>query len=354
MPIDWQKRLIQKPLPENWKCISSRPVPAASSFYPAVFDMNRLSPLAKGGVVGVILVLFSGITSFCQTDSLNALYRLEKIGGIQCDFGGAFPTKTTHGADDLEFRVGRNGDFYFIFYNKAKICRFDSTGKFIRSVSTATSLVRQGSGFALGPDGDLFLLDGRGKNLYRYDGSLDLIGNYSLGSKEELEPIFGLVATSWGDLLVAGGLKSNIRKLEPEGRGFSAKPLYLPESHRYSFPFEMEGGKLVATDPLGALMVIDRYGNLLKTFSFRKGLRAAPVGEDYLVTFWPYTEVMILDTVGVVLASWKTAELDSAFKSIIEFQVLQKKAYFLLPSLAKILAFRIVHSDFIVSPERRY
>ncbi len=251
----------------------------------------------------------------------------------------------------MEFRVGRNGNFYFIFYNKAKICRFDSTGKFIRSVSTATSLVRQASGFALGPEGDIFFLDGRGKNLYRYDASLDLIGNYYLGSKEELEPIFGLVATSWGDLLVAGGLKSNIRKLEPEGRGFSAKPLYLPESHRYSFPFEMEGGKLVATDPLGALMVIDRYGNLLRTFSFRKGLRAAAVEENYLATFWPYTEVMILDTAGVVLAGWKTTGLDSSFKNVVDFQVMQNKVYFLLPSLDKVAVFRLKRVDSTPSSE---
>ncbi|MGH8004216.1 MAG: hypothetical protein ACRECJ_05785, partial [Limisphaerales bacterium] len=219
--------------------------------------MNRLSPLAKGGAVGVIMVLLSGITSIGQTDSSTVSYRLEKIGVVQCDFGTALPAAKMDGMDELDFRVGRSGDFHFIFYEPGKICRLDSGGKLIRSVSTGAPLSRRNCGFALSPGGDLFVLDGRGKNLYSYDASLDLIGKYPLAGGEDLDPVFGLAATSWGDLLAAGGLKSNIWKLEPEGKSFSAKPVYLPESYRYSFLSEMEGRKLVATDPLGALMVMD-------------------------------------------------------------------------------------------------
>ncbi|MGH8004537.1 MAG: hypothetical protein ACRECJ_07425, partial [Limisphaerales bacterium] len=89
----------------------------------------------------------------------------------------------------------------------------------------------------------------------------------------------------------------------------------------------------------------DRYGNLLKSFSFRKGLRAAAVGQNYLATFWPYTEVMILDSIGVVLASWKTAELDSTFTTIAGFQTAQNKAYFLLPSRDRVLVCRLERLD---------
>lgn len=315
--------------------------------------MKSLSPLAKGGVVGFIFVFFSGTASFCQTGSSNAPYRLEKTGSIRFDFDAVFPRAKTMSVEDLEFRAGQNGDFYFIFHEKGKICRFDSTGRLIRSVSTAGPLTHGHVGFALSPEGDVFLLDGRGKSLYRYDASLDLVGKYPLANKEELEPVFGLTATSWGDLFLAAGLQSQIWKLEPEGQGFAAKPVFLPGSFRYSFPFEAEGGKLAATDPLGALTVMDRYGNLLRSFNFGKGLRAAPFGENFLATFWPYTEVMVLDTVGVVLANWKVAELDSAFKQVIGFQVLNENAYFLLPSLENILVFRITHFDSIVGPQGR-
>ncbi|HLG94096.1 MAG TPA: hypothetical protein VI546_04605 [candidate division Zixibacteria bacterium] len=254
-------------------------------------------------------------------------------------------------ADELEFRVGRSGDFYFIFYEPGKICRLDSGGRLIRSVSTGVSLPRRSSGFALSPEGDVFVLDSRGKHVQRYDASLDLIGKYPLTGGGDLDPVFGFTVTSWGDLLAAGGLKSSVWKLEPEGRGLSAKPVYLPESFRYSALSEMEGGKLVATDPLGALMVMDRYSNLLRTFAFRKGLWAVAVGENFLATFWPYTELMVLDTVGVVLANWKATELDSAFEAIVDFQVVQKKAYFLLPSLNKIFVFRLERLDSILSSE---
>lgn len=323
----------------------NRPVRAAESFYPAVFSMRPFSPLVKGGVVGGFLVFLSSVTSFSQTDSSTPSYRLEKIGIVQCDFGGSPSASKITRSEEIEFRVGRNGDFYFVFYEHGKICRFDSGGKLIRSVSTGPPLSRRSSGFTVSPEGDLFVLDGRQKNLYRYDAALDLIGKYPFTGSDELEPIWGFVATSWGDLLAAGGLKSNIWKLEPEGQSFSAKPVYLPESHRYSFLSEMGERRILATDPLGALMVLDRFGNLLKMFSFKKGLRAAAVGENYLVTFWPYTEIMVLDTVGVVLANWKTAELDSAFATGIDFQVVQNKAYFLLPSLDKILVFRLVRPD---------
>ncbi|HXF48558.1 MAG TPA: hypothetical protein VNL73_03905 [Verrucomicrobiae bacterium] len=244
-------------------------------------------------------------------------------------------------AEDLEFRVGQNGNFYFLFHEKGKICRFDSAGKLIRSVLTAGPLTHRHVAFTLTPEGDVLLLDGRGRSLYRYDVSLDLVGKYSLAGKDELEPFFGLTATSWGDLFVAAGLQSKIWKLEPEGQSFTTKPVFLPESFRYSFPFEVEGGKLAATDPLGALMMMDRYGNLLRSFSFRKGLRAAPLGENFLATFWPYTEVMVLNTVGVVLSNWKAAELDSVFKNVMDFQVVQSKVYFLLPSSNTILVFQL-------------
>jgi|GEM_PF-5900935 len=306
--------------------------------------MNRLSPLTKGGLVGVLLAFLFNGTSTPQNHS-NTTYRLEKNRVVPCDFRAAFPSVKALGTDEVEFRVSRSGDFYFIFYEKAKLCRLDSTGKLIRSVSTVTPLNRRSSGLALSPEGDVFILDGRGKHLYRYDASLDLIGNYLLGSKDELEPVFGLAATSWGDLFVSGGLKSTIWKLEPEGQGFSAKPLYLQESYRYFHPAEEEGGRLVATDPLGALLVLDRYGNLLRSFNFRKGLRAYPTFGNYLVTFWPYTELMVLDTVGVVRANWKTAELDSAFKQVHDFQVLKDKAYFFLPAFEKIFVFRIESFD---------
>lgn len=315
--------------------------------------MKRLSPLAKRGVVGVFLVFFSGTASFCQIDSSYALYRLEKKGSIWFDFNAIFPGTKTMSVEDLEFRIGQNGNFYFLFHEKGKICRFDSAGKLIRSVSTPGPLTHHHVAFTLNPEGDVLLLDGRGRLLYRYDVSLDLVGKYPLANKEELEPVFGLTATSWGDLFLAAGLQSQIWKLEPEGQGFTAKPVFLPGSFRYSFPFEAEGGKLAATDPLGALIVMDRYGNLLRSFNFRKGLRAAPFGENFLATFWPYTEVMVLDTVGVVLANWKAAELDSAFKQVIDFQVLNKNAYFLLPSLENILVFRITHSASIARPEER-
>jgi hypothetical protein len=315
--------------------------------------MNRLAPLIKRGVVGVFFVFFSGTASFCQIDSSYALYRLEKTGNIRFNFNAVFPGAKAISAEDLEFRVGRNGDFYFIFHERGKICRFDSVGKLIRSVSTPGPLTHRHAGFALSPEGDVFLLDGRGKSLYRYDASLDLVGKYLLANKDELEPVFGLTATSWGDLFLAAGLQSKIWKLQPEGQSFTTKPVFLPESFRYSFPFETEGGKLAATDPLGALMVMDRYGNLLRSFAFRKGLRAAPFGENFLATFWPYTEVMVLDTVGVVLANWKAAELDSAFKQLVDFQVLNENAYFLLPSLENMWVFRITHSDSIARPEGR-
>ena len=238
--------------------------------------MNRLSPLTKGGLVGVLLAFLFNGTSIPQNYS-NTTYRLEKNRVVPCDFRVAFPSEKALDTDEVEFRVGRSGDFYFVFYKVGKICRLDSNGKLIRSVSTVNPLNRRSSGLALSPEGDVFVLDGRGKRLYRYDASLDLIGNYLLGSKDELEPVFGLAATSWGDLFVSGGLKSTIWKLEPEGQGFSAKPLYLQESYRYFHPTEEEGGRLVATDPLGALLVLDRYGNLLRSFNFRKGLRAFPV-----------------------------------------------------------------------------
>lgn len=323
----------------------SRPFRAGASFYPAVFKMNRFSPLAKGGAVGVVLISLSSVTSFSQTDSSTPSYRLEKINLVQCDFeDGPSASKITR-PEEIEFRVGRSGDFYFVLYERGKICRCDSGGKLVRSVSTGAPLSRRSCGFALSPEGDLFVLDGRGKNLYRYDASLDLIGKYPLAGALELEPVWGFVATSWGDLLAAGGLKSSIWKLEPEGQSFSAKPVYLPESHRYSFLSEMGERRILATDPLGELMVLDRFGNLLKTFSFKKGLRAAAVGENYLVAFWPYSEVMILDTVGIVLANWKTVELDSTFRHIVDFQVVQNKAYFLLPSLDKVLVCRLVRPD---------
>ena len=295
--------------------------------------------------MGVVLIFLSGNTSFSQTDSSTSAYRLEKIGILQCDFGTSHPSTKIGSPEGLEFRVGRNGDLYFVLYENGKICRCDSGGKLIRSVSTGAPLSHRTSGFALSPEGDLFVLDVRQKNLYRYDTSLDLIGKYPLTGSNELEPIWGFVATSWGDLLAAGGLKSNIWKLEPEGQSFSAKPIYLPESYRYSFLSEMGGRGILATDPLGALMVLDRFGNLLKAFSFKKGLRAAAVGENYLATFWPYTEIMILDTVGVVLSNWKTAELDSTFRHIVDFQVVQNKAYFLLPSLDKVLVCRLIRPD---------
>ncbi|MCI0405817.1 MAG: hypothetical protein L0209_07060 [candidate division Zixibacteria bacterium] len=307
--------------------------------------MNRLLPLAKGGVVGVVLVLLSGGTAFCQTDSSTPSYRLEKIGIVQCDFGSAFSPARIGNSDEMEFRVSRSGDFYFIFYEQGKIGRFDGGGKLVRSVATGVPLSRRSSGFALSPEGDLFVLAGRGKNLQRYDASLDLIGKYPLAGGEGLDPVFGFAATSWGEMLAAGGLKANVWKLEPEGQSFSAKPVYLPESFRYSSLSEMEGGKLIATDPLGALMVMDRYGNLLRTFSFRKGLRAVSVGENFLVTFWPYTKLMVLDTVGVVLANWKAVELDSAFATVTEFQVERDRAYFLLSSLNKVAIFKLERRD---------
>ena len=312
--------------------------------------MNRLSPLTKGGLVGVLLAFLFNGTSIPQNHS-NTTYRLEKNRVVPCNFEAAFPSVKALGTDEAEFRVSRNGDFYFIFYEKAKLCRLDSSGKLIRSVSTVTLLNRRSSGLALSPEGDVFILDGRGKRLYRYDASLDLIGNYLLGSKDELEPVFGLAATSWGDLFVSGGLKSTLWKLEPEGQGFSAKPLYLQESYRYFHPAEEEGGRLVATDPLGALLVLDRYGNLLRSFNFRKGLRAYPTDGNYLVTFWPYTELMVLDTVGVVLANWKTAELDSVLKNVVDFQVVQNRVYFLLPALNEILVFRLDRLDSTPLPE---
>ncbi len=329
----------------------SRPLRAANSFYPAVFNMKRLLPLVKGGMIGVVLVLLSGDASIGQTDSSRTSYRLEKIGIVQCNFGTDRPLAKTGGMDEFEFRAGHNGDFYFIFYEQGKICRLDSDGKLIRSVATGAPLSRRSLGFALSPEGDLFVLDGRGKYLHRYDASLDLIGRYPLTGGDELDPVFGLAATSWGDLLAAGGLKSNVWKLEPVGQSFSAKPVYLPESFRYSSPSEMEGGKVMATDPLGALMIMDRYGNLLKTFSFKKGFRAVPFGENFLATFWPYSEIMVLDTVGVVLAGWRAAELDSTFKKVVDFQVVQNKAYFLLPSVNKVLAFRLDRLDSTRSSE---
>ena len=54
---------------------------------------------------------------------------------------------------------------------------------------------------------------------------------------------------------------------------------------------------------------------------------------------------MVLDTVGVILANWKTAELDSAFKQVHDFQVLKDKAYFFLPAFEKIFVFRIESFD---------
>jgi len=313
--------------------------------------MNRFSPLVKGGAVGVFLVFLSGITSFSQTDSSTSAYRLEKIGILQCDFGTSHPSTKLGSPEGLEFRVGRNGDLYFVLYEDGKICRCDSGGKLVRSVSTGAPLSRRTSGFALSPEGDLFVLDGRQKNLYRYDASLDLIGEYPLTGNDELEPIHGFAATSWGDLLAAGGVKSNIWKLQPEGQSFSAKPIYLPETYRYSFLSEIAERRVLATDPLGVLMVLDRFGNLLKTLSFRKGLRAAAVGRDYLVTFWPYTEIMVLDSVGAVLGNWKTTELDPTVKHIIDFQVVRNKAYFLLPSLDKVWVFRLVRPDSAISSE---
>jgi hypothetical protein len=62
---------------------------------------------------------------------------------------------------------------------------------------------------------------------------------------------------------------------------------------------------------------------------------------------------MVLDTVGVVLANWKAAELDSAFKQVVGFQVLNENAYFLLPLLENMWVFRITHSDSIARPEER-
>ncbi len=307
--------------------------------------MHRFSPLIRGGAIGAVLVFLSGAISFGQIDFPACSYRLEKIGIIQCDFGTGRPNSKTGGTDEFEFRVGRNGDLYFGFYEQGKICRLDSGGKLIRAVFTGVPLTRRSSGFALSPEGDLFVLDGPRKNLYRYDASLDLIGKYSVAGGEELEPICGFVATSWGDLLVAGGLKLNIWKLQPLGQGFLAKPIYLPETYHYSFLSEITESRILATDPLGHLIVLDRFGNLLKTVSFRKGLGAAAFGRDFLVTFCPPTGLMVLDTVGVVLASWKIAELDSVFEKVVGFQVVQEKAYFLLPSLEKVLVLRIVCAD---------
>lgn len=307
--------------------------------------MPRHFPLLKRGFSRIAFFLSLFPPAAGHPDSVKTSLRLEPAGVVRCNFDLGPSTAGKPAPGRMEFRVGKNGDLYFLTYDSGKLWRFDRAGKLVRTVSAGRVFLRQSAAMALGPEGDLFLLDSRQEKLYRYDAALDLMGIYSVIGGAELDPLYGLAATSWGDLLAAGGLKSGLWKLEEEGQGFSIRPIFAPETHRYSFLTEMGDRKLLAIDPLGDLTVLDRYGNLLRTFTFGKGLRAAAVGPDFLATIWPYTDILLLDTVGTLLSDWKAAELDSTFHTVGEFQVLGDNLYFLLPARGAVAVFRILKKE---------
>ncbi|MCI0329386.1 MAG: hypothetical protein L0196_00325 [candidate division Zixibacteria bacterium] len=323
----------------------SRPVRGGGWFSRTLFKMIRLSPPAKGGVIGIILFFLSGPASHGQTDTSEALYRLEKLGVLYCDFGQDHPAEETRTGDRLDFRVGPNGHFYFINYDAGRLYRFGPGGKFLRSVPVGSSLSHFRTGFGIGPEGDILILDGGQGFLHRFDAALDLLGKSPLQNGGELERVYDFAAVSWGKFLIIGESRPNFWKLEPAGKYFSLKPAGEGSAARYLSLSEMSGSRLLATDGLGRLKILDRYGNLLKAWPAEKGAEVAVIGEKVFVFYRTRKEMALLDSTGVFLLNWKMTELDPELEKNVQFQVAQDKIYFLLAAPWRIAVFRLVSSE---------
>lgn len=331
----------------------SRPFRAGGWFCHEVFDMSRCSPPSKRGAVGPVFFLLYFLVFGGEARAGDVFYRLEKAGDVRCDFGATISIEELNRPGQVDFRLGNNGCFYFIAYELGKLWQFDGGGKLVRSVFLGGTLSHSAAAFSLSPEGDLLILDGRRRALFRYDASLDLLGKFPLFGREVPEEIFGLVATSWGDLLATGGLKMEIWKLEAQGQGYAFQALKPAETYRYFSLQEMPGQRILSADPLGALLVLDRFGNLLHLFSYKKGVRAVPLGRDYLTTFWPDTELAVLDSTGTVLGNWRISELDSTLKKVGGFQVVRDRLYLLDSTRGRIVGFRFLRADSAISPRRK-
>jgi len=307
--------------------------------------MIRLSPLTKGGMIATVLFFLSSPSSRGQTDTAKPSYRFEKLGILYCDFGHDHPTKETRIGDWLDFRVGPNGNFYFINYDAGRLYRFDPEGKFLRSVPVGSSLSRFRKGFGIGSEGDVLVLDGGQNVLLRYDAALDLVAKSPLENAGELERVYDFVAVSWGEFLIIDESRPNFWKLEPVGKNFLLKSVKEGSAARYLSLSEMSGSRLLAVDVSERLKVLDRYGNLLKVLSTEKGVEAAAMGDKILIFNYVRKAMSLLDSTGAFLSNWKITELDPGLEKNVQFQVARDKIYFLLAVPWRIVVFRLVSSE---------